>query len=146
MDKSKVARFYWSTLYKERDRQMDRQTDRHTHRHTKVCWSKGNVRWLLKSGDFIRRQNHPTNISCIMQKTFCQLTHSMFCLWQFRRPNLVYVAMMTVYTGRQIFILVIYFVSYLFSFIRPKCKKSDASKPIILWSAICCCAGWYCMK
>ena len=64
-------------------------------------------------------------------------------LFVYRTTNFVYVAMVIVYNRRRIFILVIYCVCYLFSFIRCR-NKSHAS--IILRSAFGCCASRYCTK
>jgi len=70
------------------------------------------------------------NLSCVMQKSpnfvgqdrACSIFND-FVGWLFvyRTTNFVYVAMMIAYNGRWIFISVIYFVCYLFSFIR--CRK-----------------------
>jgi len=121
---------------------------------TRSIIAKGDVRWMTKSVNLICRQKHPTKIcrvscknrSILLADNFVgQQNRAIFArhfvgrLFVYQTTNFVYVAMVIVYNGRWIFILVIYCVCYLFSFIR--CRKSDAS--IILRFALCCCASWY---
>jgi len=83
---------------------------------------------MQKSPDFVSQEDRACSI----------LDDFVGQLFIYRTTNFVYVAMVIVYIGRWIFILVIYCVCYYFRSLDA--EKSDAS--IILRSAFGCCASW----